>query len=97
MNDLEILSLNLKRHRQFKGLSQKELAQKVGLTSDTISRIESGRQENIGMKYLVSICKTLDISMEELFMSNPKSIPLKIIVSDKNVKTIESLLDIMKK
>jgi len=67
------LAFNLKRLRQFKGLTQEELAKKVGLTKDTISKIELGKQENVGFKYLISICKELGIGIEELFIKNSKS------------------------
>jgi len=66
----ETLAFNLKRLRQFKGLTKEVLAKKVGLTKDTISKIELGKQENIGFKYLISICRELDIAIEELFIKN---------------------------
>lgn len=97
MKENEIVALNLKRHRQFKGLSQKELAAKVGLTSDTISKIEMGKQKNIGMKYLVLICRTLDIQMQELFMDGVNHIPLKLVISDEALKTAEKILTMIVK
>jgi len=66
----ETFANNLKRLRQYRGLTQEELAKKVGLTKDTISKIELGKQENVGFKYLISICRELDIRIEELFIKN---------------------------
>jgi len=86
----------LKRHRQFKGFSQKDLAEKVGLTADTISKIELGKYENPGMKYLTAICHELSIGLEELFMENPQKLRIDIIVSDKNVKVIEAIIQVFK-
>ncbi|MBA7478195.1 hypothetical protein ES707_13616 [subsurface metagenome] len=88
---------NLRQYRLVKGLKQKELAAKVGLSTDTISKIELGKQNNIGMKYLVSICRELDSSIEELFMADPKRIRLDLVVSDKNVDVIKAAIEAFKK
>jgi len=91
MKEKETLAFNLKRLSQVKGLTQKEMAKKVGLTKDTISKIELGKQENVGLKYLISICRELDVSIEELFMENANYIPLKIVVSDENVRILKNM------
>lgn len=97
MNDKDTVAINIKRHRQFKGLTQKALAGKVGLSTDTISKIELGKQENVGMKYLTSICKMLDISLQELFMDGVNHIPLKLVISDEGLKTAERILTMIVK
>jgi len=97
MNDLETLATNLKCHRQFCGLSQKELAVAVGLSPDTISKIELGKQGNIGIKYLIAICRELNISIEELFMDGVNLIPLKLVISEENAKTLEKILTMLVK
>lgn len=91
MKEKKALGFNLKRFRQFKGLSQEDLAKKVGLTKDTISKVELEKQENIGLKYLSLICRELDISIEELFVEDANYIPLKIVVSDKTVETLKNI------
>ena len=91
MNEKETLAFNLKRLRQFKGLTQEELAKKVGLTKDTISKIELGKQENVGFKYLISICRELDIAIEELFIKDPRNFPIKLVISDENAENIRRL------
>jgi len=70
IKEVLVLAQNLKRHRQSKGLTQKELGLKVGLTKDTISMLELGKQENIGLKYLIMIRRELGIGMEKLFEKN---------------------------
>lgn len=97
MNEIKILAFNLKRHRQFKGLKQEDLAKKVGLTKYTISNIELGKQENVGLKYLISICRELDVGLEELFMKNPDSFSLKLVISDKNFQALKRLGGMFKK
>ena len=91
MYDLKILGRNIKGARQLKGLTQKELAKKVGLTSDTISKIERGKQENIGMRYLILIQEELDVAMEELFMVDSEARVIKLVISDKNFENLEKL------
>ena len=44
MSEREILAKNLRRYRQVKGLTQKDLAEKVSIAKDTISQIELGKQ-----------------------------------------------------
>jgi len=91
MREKETLAFNLKRLRQFKGLTQEELAKKVGLTKDTISKIELGKQENVGFKYLISVCRELDIAIEELFIRDSSALPIKLVISDENVENIRRL------
>lgn len=97
MKEKQILATNLKRHRQFKGLSQKQLAAKVGLTPDTISKLELGKQNNIGIKYLTAICHALDIQLQELFMDGINHIPLKLVISDEGLETAERILTLLVK
>jgi len=94
MSEREILGKNIRGFRQLKGLRQKELSKAVGLSMDTISKIELGKQENIGLKYLISICRELDIAIEQLFLEDPKSLRIELVISDKN---FEGLKEICKK
>lgn len=72
MYDLAIFGRNLKRYRQFRGLTQDDLAAKVGLSKDTISKIEIAKQPNVGLTYVILICQELDVKIEELFIKDPK-------------------------
>ena len=93
MDEREVLAKNLKRYRSSKGITQEELGIKVGMRAETISNIELAKQRNIGLKYLILICRELNIALEELFMKNPDSVPLKLIISDKNVQVIKELFN----
>lgn len=72
MYDLKIFGRNLKRYRCFRGLTQEDLAKKVGISKDTISKIEVGKQKNFGLKHLILICELLDVTIEQLFVKDPK-------------------------
>lgn len=72
MYDLKIFGRNLKRYRQFRGLIQEELAEKVGLSKGTISRAELAKEGNMGLKHVISICHVLNVKIEELFAEVPE-------------------------
>jgi len=92
MKERELLGKNVSRYRLFKGLKQTELAEKVGLTSDTICKIETGRQENIGLKSLVLISRELDVELVQFFMESPETMFIKFVVSEQNLRSLERLL-----
>ena len=66
MNNELILKNNIKDFRKQKGISQDELAQKVGTTRQTIIAIEKG-QFNPSAKLALLICYALDTTFEKLF------------------------------
>jgi len=72
MYNLAIFGRNLKRWRQFRGLTQEDLAAKIGISKDTISRVEVDKAPRFGLKHLVSICEILDVKIEELFFEDPQ-------------------------
>lgn len=72
MYDLKIFGKNLKRYRQFRGLTQEDLAIKVGISKDTISRLEINKAGRFGLEHLISICEILDVKIEELFFEDPQ-------------------------
>ncbi len=59
-------NLKMKAARAEKDLSQKELAEKVGVTRQTISAIEKG-DYNPTINLCISICKVLEKTLDELF------------------------------
>lgn len=61
-----VLKNNLKEARAKKQISQRELAEMVGVSRNTISSIETG-QFNPTAKLALIICIALDKKFEELF------------------------------
>jgi len=61
-----ILHNNLKKIRKEKGISQRELAQLIGVSRNTISSIETG-QFNPTAKLALILCIALDKKFEDLF------------------------------
>jgi len=59
-------NLRLKSARAAKDLSQKDLAEAVGVTRQTINAIELG-DYNPTIKLCIAICKTLGKTLNDLF------------------------------
>ncbi len=57
---------NLKEARKFKGLTQREMAQKLLMTQQQYSRFENGVFE-LNYEQILKICEILDITPNELF------------------------------
>ena len=66
MDDTLILKNRLKEPRMEKGLSQRELAEMIGVSRNTISSIETG-QFNPTAKLALILCIALDKKFEDLF------------------------------
>jgi len=61
----------LRTHRQKKGISQKEIAEHLGVNSNTISNYENGKSEP-DLVSLDKIIKILEIVPNDLFEYRPK-------------------------
>jgi putative transcriptional regulator len=59
-------NLKLKSARAAKDMSQKDLAEAIGVTRQTINAIEIG-DYNPTIKLCIAICKTLGKTLNELF------------------------------
>lgn len=59
-------NLKLKAARATKDMSQKALAEEVGVTRQTMNAIENG-DYNPSLKLCISICKVLNKTLDELF------------------------------
>jgi len=57
---------NLKSARKANGLSQKEIADKLGVTWQHYSRFETGIYE-LSYDLVIGVCKILDITPNELY------------------------------
>lgn len=92
---------NLKTLRTQAGLTQEELAQKIGSSQKTISSWEVGRTEPT-MKDVVSICEALDCSMDKLTGTKPREVgditfeDIIVKVRDLSIKELDELCNIIK-
>ena len=58
---------NLKLYRQWKGLTQEQLAARVGVRRETIMRLEKA-QYNPSLKLAVDIARAVEAPIEEIFI-----------------------------
>jgi transcriptional regulator with XRE-family HTH domain len=56
----------LRRFRESKGLSQRALSQKAGVTQPTIAYLESGRRASVSLESARRIADALGISIDRL-------------------------------
>jgi transcriptional regulator with XRE-family HTH domain len=60
---------NLKKLREERGLTQKELAEKLNLSIGLISRIERG-ENSLAPRHIASICKLFDVDPGYFYRTN---------------------------
>lgn len=63
------IGTNLKSARKFKGLTQSQVAKKLGMTQQQYSRFENGVFE-LNYDQIMFLCNFLDITPNELFDIN---------------------------
>jgi transcriptional regulator with XRE-family HTH domain len=66
------IGVNIRNRRKLKGLRQGDLAKKIHITKDTISRIERG-SSNYTIDILFKIADALECGMEEFCPSSKQS------------------------
>lgn len=59
-------NLRIKAARAAKDLSQKDVAEAIGITRQTMNAIENG-EYNPSLKLCVAVCKVLGKTLDELF------------------------------
>lgn len=69
-----MLSVNLKIARLKKGIKQRELASKVGVTQQYIGSLENNKYSNPTKKTMLAISKVLDVSVQELFFDEDNEV-----------------------
>lgn len=67
-----MLADNLRRLRKEKGWSQERLAQQAGVTLSSLSKIESGANDNPTIKTLQSLASALGVTLDDLAGSSPE-------------------------
>jgi len=61
-----MLSKRVKEYRKQKGFTQQKLAEKTGLSFNTITKIEQGIGDSPTLKTLVKLADALGVSIDEL-------------------------------
>jgi transcriptional regulator with XRE-family HTH domain len=61
-----MLADNLKWYRAKIGLSQDQLARKAGITYSTLTKLESGVNQNPKVKTLQQLAQALEVTLDDL-------------------------------
>ena len=61
----------MKQARTMNGLSQQELAERVGVSRQTVNAIEKG-DYNPTIRLCIGICKALGLTLNDLFWEEPE-------------------------
>lgn len=61
------MGIKIKERREELGMTQEELAQKSGISRQTISSIETGKYENVLVGTLASIATALGTTVDKIF------------------------------
>lgn len=64
------MEFRIKEIRESKGMTQKELSEKAGITRATIWKLETGEEEVTTSKTLLKIADALGVSIGELFLAD---------------------------
>lgn len=70
---METLGEKIKRVRKSKGLSQKELAEKAGITQSALVAIEKNKTKNIFLEVAKGIAKALNVSFDFLYETDEEN------------------------
>lgn len=65
-NDLITIGENIKRHRLIAKITQKELADKIGVTHFWVCKLERGKQNNTTINLLIAISHELKVDLGDL-------------------------------
>jgi transcriptional regulator with XRE-family HTH domain len=65
-NDLITIGENIKRHRLKAKITQKELADRIGVTHFWVCKLEKGKQNNTTINLLIAISEELKIKLNQL-------------------------------
>lgn len=65
-NELINIGENIKKHRLNANITQRELAEKIGVTHYWICKLERGKQNNTTLNLLIAISQELKINLNQL-------------------------------
>ena len=89
--EAEVIGENIRRMRELKHLSQKELAASIGAAPTQYSRVETGKVIP-SLKTLMGVAKALDTSLDSLVNANG-SASQEVTIKDKSLFDKVQLID----
>ena len=83
----------LRAARKRNGLTQTELAERLGITQKSYQRMETGNHD-LKMSTIQQLCKTLDISADWLMGLNTKMVNIEVVPGKKPVYMEKDMIKI---
>jgi len=81
MDTRSIIASNIKKYRMQRGLKQKELADIIGTTGNTISNWEMNVSK-IDIDSLAKICEALDVDVQQMYSGAINATPAPLTIPD---------------
>lgn len=69
LKDTEIITRNLKKMREKRGLKQKFIAEQLGISPNYYSQIENGHRQ-LQIEHILKLRSIFDVSLDEIFFNN---------------------------
>ena len=89
----EIIGKNIARYREAAGLTQATLAEKIGISTAFVSRVERG-QKKMKVETLYATAKVLNVSVDALLSTESSAAQLQLLAgqSDEYLEGIERMI-----
>ena len=88
MSTKDVIATNLRTLRKVRGLSQPELAAKVGISPRTIARLEAGQVADPSINHVRDLARALGVTVD--LISESELTPLTIAVPAKVKEVLDS-------
>ncbi len=88
MSTKDVIATNLRTLRKVRGLSQPELAAKVGISPRTIARLEAGQVADPSINHVRDLARALGVTVD--LISESELMPLTIAVPAKVKQVLDS-------
>src|SRR3954466_5898743 len=88
MSTKDVIAANLRTLRKVRGLSQPELAAKVGISPRTIARLEAGQVADPSINHVRDLARALGVTVD--LISESELLPLTIAVPAKVKQVLDS-------
>ena len=88
MSTKDVIATNLRTLRKVRGLSQPELAAKVGISPRTIARLEAGQVADPSINHVRDLARALGVTVD--LISESELLPLTIAVPAKVKQVLDS-------
>ena len=91
-----LIGERIRKKREAIGMTQTGLAELVGTSDDTISRVERGRANDVSFLLICKICKALEVSLVFLCPAGLRTEKIRVLDPQKAHDNADRLFEIVK-